>query len=164
MLEIGIKPTEIVAAGGIPVARLGTRASYDDPVLGYQEFVYGKFNGGTFGIGSVCVESNGFVFAMITTANTAPGANGFGSRVGVAQGTGVDQGFGWFQVYGKAYLRVLPAVVRGTRLNTTATTGSLDDDGTAGARVIEGVTIQLASGANPNTDATLTYPSVGATL
>lgn len=164
MLEIGIKPTEIVAAGGTPAARLGTRASYDDPVLGYQEFVYGKFNGGTFGIGSVCVESNGFVFAMITTANTAPGVNGFGSRVGVSMATGVDQGFGWIQVYGKASVRVLPSVVKGTRLNTTATTGSLDDDGTAGSRQIDGVTIQLASGANPNVDATLTYPTVGITL
>jgi hypothetical protein len=76
-----------------------------------------------------------------------------------------DNEFGWFQIYGKGSLRTSAAAAKGTRLNTTATAGALDDDGTAGARVINGAVLGVATGgAATSADAVFTYPSVGATV
>ena len=102
----------------------------------------------------------------ITTANTAAGQFGHGSRVGVAAGTLADNQYGWFQIYGRGQVRTLGLAAKGTRLNTTATAGALDDDGTASSRAINGVVLGTATGASPatNPDAYLSYPTVGATL
>jgi hypothetical protein len=163
---IGIDKTAVVAASAVPAFRLGTLGGYDDPVNGYQEFVYGRADGAVTGAGYLCVEATGFDFAMATTTNTAPGASGHGSRVGAAQAVLADNEYGWFQIYGKGSLRTLASAAKGTRLNSTATAGAVDDDGTAGSEAIVGVVLGTATGgaAATNADAIFNYPSVGATL
>lgn len=163
---IGISKDQVTAATAVPAFRLGTVGGYDDPTNGYQEFVYGRADGAVTGLGYLCVEATGFDFAMATTTNTAPGASGFGSRVGAAQAALADNEYGWFQIYGKGSLRTLASAAKGTRLNTTATAGAVDDDGTAGAEAIVGVVLGTATGASAatNADAVLVYPSVGVTL
>ena len=163
---IGISKDQVTAATATPEFRLGTVGGYDDPSVGYQEFVYGRADGAVTGLGYLCVEATGFDFAMATTTNTAPGASGFGSRVGAAQAALADNEYGWFQIYGKGSLRTLASAAKGTRLNTTATAGAVDDDGTASAEAIVGVVLGTATGASAatNADAVFAYPSVGVTL
>ncbi len=163
---IGISAAAIVASTGTPAFRLGTIGGYDDPTNGYQEFVYGRANGAVTGAGYACVEATGFDFALVSTTSTAPGASGFGSRVGVAQAALADNEYGWFQIYGKGSLRTLASAAKGTRLNSTATGGALDDDGTASSEAINGIVLGTATGGAEatNTDAILSYPTVGVTL
>lgn len=163
---IGIDPAAITAATAVPAFRLGTLAHYDHPTLGAQQFVYGRANGAVTGAGYVCVEVTGFDFTMATTTTTAPGSSGPGTRVGVAQAALADNEYGWFQVYGKGSVRTLASAAKGTKLNSTATGGALDDDATAGAETIDGIVLMTATGgaAATNADAMLTYPSVGRTL
>jgi hypothetical protein len=163
---IGISKDQVTAATAVPEFRLGTVGGYDDPTNGYQEFVYGRADGAVTGLGYLCVEATGFDFAMASTTNTAPGASGFGSRVGAAQAALADNQYGWFQIFGKGSLRTLASAAKGTRLNTTATAGAVDDDGTAGAEAIVGVVLGTATGgaAATNADAVFVYPSVGVTL
>lgn len=165
MQMIGIMPDQIAAPGSTAAFKLGTRGVYDHPTLGSQEFVYGQASGAVTGLGFVCVETANFTFAMATTANTAGGAGGHGSRVGVAQAPMANGQFGWFQIYGRSSVRTAGPVALGTRLNTTATAGAVDDDGTAGARVINGAVLQAAAaGAETNASGVLNYPTVGATI
>lgn len=163
---IGISPAKIAAATAVPEFKLGTVGGYDHPTLGYQEFVYGRASGAVTGAGYVCLEATGFDFVMATTTTSAPGSSGPGSRVGVAQAALADNEYGWFQIYGKGSVRTAASAAKGTRLNTTATGGQLDDDGTAGAEQILGVVLMTASGgaAETNADAMLSYPVVGVTL
>lgn len=163
---IGISRDDVVVATGTPQFRLGTVGGYDDPTNGYQEFIYGRANGAVTAAGFLCVESTGFDFTMVTTANTAAGQNGHGSRLGAAQAVLADNQFGWFQVYGKGSVRTLGLAAKGTSLNTTATDGAVDDDATVGARVVQGLVLGTATGASPatNADAIFSYPTVGRTL
>ncbi len=163
---IGIGKDDIVAATGVPSWRLGTIGGYDDPVNGYQEFIYGRADGAVTGLGFLCVEATGFDFAMATTTTTAPGASGPGSRCGAAQAALADNQYGWFQIYGKGSVRTLASAAKGTQLNSTATGGAVDDDATAGAEVINGLVIGTATGgaAATNADALFSYPTVGRTL
>lgn len=163
---LGLSRDNITAATASPEFRLGTVGGYDDPTNGYQEFIYGRASGAVTGLGYVVVESSGNIFQHITTANTAAGQNGHGARVGVAQAVMATNQYGWFQVYGKSSLRTAASCARGTRINTTATVGVVDDDGTAGARAINGVVLGTATGGAEatNADAYLSYPTVGATL
>ena len=169
---IGFDATLVSAAtcgtAGYPAAafKLGTVFRHNHPTLGMQEFVWGRANGAITGAGYVCVEETGFDFAMITLTKTTPGTAGPGSRVAVAMAALADNEYGWFQIYGKGTVRTLASAAKGTRLNTTATGGALDDDGTAGSEQILGVVLMTATGgaeAN-NSDAMLTYPVVGVTL
>ena len=163
---IGLNRTALDASTAIPAFRLGSVGGYDDPSVGYQEFVYGRANGAVTGLGYACVEETGNDFALITVTKTTPGTAGFGSRVGVAQAAMADNEYGWFQVYGKGALRTLASAAKGTRLNTTATGGALDDDATAGSEAVFGVVIGTATGGAEatNTDAIFSYPTVGTTL
>ena len=163
---IGIDKTQVTGASAVAAFRLGTIGGYDDPTNGYQEFIYGRADGAVTGLGYLCVEATGFDFAMATTTNTAPGAAGFGSRVGAAQAALADNEFGWFQIYGKGSLRTLASAAKGTRLNTTATGGAVDDDATASSEAIVGLVLGTATGgaAATNADATFSYPTVGVTL
>lgn len=163
---IGINPTHIEAATDVPEYRLGSMGGYDDPSLGYQEFVYGRANGAVTGKGYACVELTGFDFALATVTQTTAGTAGFGTRIGVAQAALADNEYGWFQVYGKGTLRTLASAAKGTRLNTTVTGGALDDDAGVGSEAIFGVVLMTASGgaAESNVDAMMTHPSVGTTL
>lgn len=163
---IGIIPTQIAASTANAEFKLGTVGGYDDPTNGYQEFVYGRANGAVTGAGYLCVELTGFDFAMASTTTTAPGSSGYGTRCGAAQAALADNEYGWFQIYGKGSLRTLASAAKGTRLNSTATAGAVDDDGTAGSEAIDGLVLGTATGgsAATNTDAIFSYPTVGSTL
>jgi hypothetical protein len=163
---IGLSKTDVVVSTGVPLFALGTVGGVMDASAGYQEFVYGRAAGAVTGAGYACVEVTGFDFALATVTTTAPGSSGFGTRVGVAQVALADNEYGWFQVYGKGSLRTLASAAKGTRLNSTATGGALDDDGTAGSEAIFGVVLGTATGGAEatNTDAIFNYPSVGTTL
>lgn len=163
---IGIDKTQVTGASAVPAFRLGTVGGYDDPTNGYQEFIYGRASGAITAAGYVCVEATGFDFLMASTTTTAPGQQGPGSRVGVAQTALADNEYGWFQIYGKGSVRTLASAAKGTKLNTTATDGALDDDATAGAETIDGLVLGTATGgaAATNADALLSYPCVGRTL
>lgn len=163
---IGISPSDVSASSATAQFRLGTVGGYDDPTNGYQEFIYGRANGAVTGAGYLCVEATGFDFAMASTTTTAPGASGFGSRVGAAQAALADNEYGWFQIYGKGSVRTLASAAKGTRLNSTATAGAVDDDATAGSEAIDGLVLGTATGgaAATNADAIFSYPTVGATL
>ncbi len=163
---IGIGRDDVTAATSVPQFRLGTVGGYDDPANGYQEFVYGRANGAITGAGYICVEATGFDFAMASVTTTAPGASGHGSRVGAAQAALADNQYGWFQIYGKGSCRTLASAAKGTRLNSTATDGALDDDATGGSEAIVGLVLGTATGvaAATNADAIFSYPTVGATL
>lgn len=163
---IGISPAQITSATGVAAFKLGTVGGYDHPTNGYQEFIYGRAAGAITGAGYAVVEATGFDFAMVSTTSTAPGASGYGSRVGAAQAALADNEFGWFQIYGKGSLRTLASAAKGTRLNSTATAGALDDDGTAGSEAIVGLTLGTATGGAEatNADAIFSYPSVATTL
>lgn len=163
---IGLSKDQVTGASATAAFRLGTVGGYDDPSNGYQEFVYGRANGAVTGLGYVCVEETGFDFAMITVTKTTPGTAGFGSRVAVAQAALADNEYGWFQIFGKGSVRTLASAAKGTRLNTTATGGALDDDATAGSEAVFGVVLGTATGGAEatNADAMLAYPTVGTTL
>ncbi len=163
---IGLSKDNITAATATAAFRLGTVGGYDDPTNGYQEFVYGRAAGAVTGAGYLCVEATGFDFAMVSVTTTAPGASGFGSRCGAAQAALADNEYGWFQIYGKGSVRTLASAAKGTRLNSTATNGAVDDDGGTGAEAINGLTLGTATGGAEatNADAIFAYPVVGATL
>lgn len=154
---IGINPTQVDTVAAF---RPGTRGGFDHPTLGYQEYVYGKASGAVI-LGGAVVEQAGFTFAALTTANS-----GNGARVGVAPVALAANQFGWFQVYGKAGLRTAASAAANARLNTTATAGQLDDDGTAASKSVLGAVLLTATGgaAAVNADAVLNYPQVGITL
>lgn len=162
---IGLAPDQVTAATAAPAFRLGSRGGYDHPTLGYQEFIYGRANGAITGLGYVCVELTGFDFAMVNVTQTTAGTAGHGSRLGVPQAALADNEYGWFQVYGKGTIRTTGAAAKGTRLNTTGTAGTLDDDATAGSEAVVGIVLGTATGgAAAGSDAILSYPTVGATL
>jgi hypothetical protein len=163
---IGISKAQVTAATSTPEFKLGTVGGYNDPTNGYQEFVYGRANGAVTGAGYVCVETTGYDFQMISVTATTPGTAGYGSRVGAAQAALADNEYGWFQIYGKGSARTLASAAKGTRLNSTATNGALDDDATAGSEAIFGIVLGTATGGAEatNTDVMFSYPSVGTTL
>ena len=163
---IGISAAQVTDSTDTAAFRLGTVGGYDDPTNGYQEFVYGAANGAITGAGYGVVEQTGFDFAMATTTTTAPGSSGYGTRFAAAQAALADNEYGWFQIYGKGSIRTLASAAKGTRLNSTATGGALDDDGTTGAEAITGIVILTATGgsAATNADAVFSYPSVAETL
>jgi hypothetical protein len=163
---VGINPTQIQLSTDVPAFKLGTLASYDDPIDGYREFLYGTSTA-TITANQVCVEGVlNANFSAITTANTAAGQlGGHGSRVGVAMAAMTAGQSGWFQVLGKTSALTAGAVVIGTRLNTTATAGAVDDDGTASSRALNGIVFKTApAGAAVSPDVRLFYPTVGVTL
>lgn len=164
---IGINPTQIWSvsdvAAGLNV-RPGTIGRYSDSE-GVKEFMavlYGT-GGSTAADYVMLVDADGGA-VMASTTTSAPGA-GAGKRVGLAMAVATVGQAGWVQIYGNGSCRVAASAVLGTILNTTATAGQLDDDATAGAEVIDGLTLNATNGgAAGSVECSLDYPSVGRTL
>lgn len=124
------------------------------------EWEYVQFNSASIIRGHVLAIDRDHVATHLTTA-----ASPRGQRCGVAMGTATTGNFGWVQRQGQAEIRVLANAAANSRLNTTATAGILDDDGTTGAKQIEGVHLQVANGgATANQEGTLNGPIVGVTI
>lgn len=98
--------------------------------------------------------------APLGTANDARGA-----RVGVAAVAIASGAYAWLQVYGTCTMNVLASCAANVRINTTATAGSLDDDGTVGSMAVDGIYLTTARAAsNGSAAGILNYPMVGVTL
>jgi hypothetical protein len=165
---IGINAAQTWTGVGTDVPGFGVQdvGSFDDTTDGYKEFVFGQVEATLQAIGNVMIEGPGGVWSRATTVNTAAGqAGGHGTRVGVIAGAAPANGYGWMQIYGKCSALTAGAVAVGTRLNTTATAGTFDDDGTVGARAINGAVFKTAAaGAAVSVDCRISYPTVGVTL
>lgn len=166
MYVIGLKPDDVRTSTEGPAWTVGQRGGYFDDTDGYKEFIYVRAASAITGAGYACRFVKPDSADMATTTNTANGQGGPGTRVGIAMAAIAANGYGWLQIYGKGSLRTLASAAAASQLNTTATAGALDDDGTAGARVIGGVVLGTATGAAEatNTDAYFSYPTVLRTL
>lgn len=98
---------------------------------------------------------------MLSTSNDA-----IGNRVAIAPAAMVAGDQGWFQVLGFCdNVQVLASCAANVRVNTTATAGALDDDGTAGAMSILGLVLSTARAASQgNAPAILSYPTIGVVI
>lgn len=115
-------------------------------------------------VGDVCVIDEAGTATEISTTTSAPAA-GQGMPVGVAvvAATAANQYF-WLQIKGPiAAVNVGTGCAVHTALNSTATAGRLDDDATAGAEVVAGLTTTAAESGN-SAAGLLNYPYVGRTL
>lgn len=104
--------------------------------------------------------TSAYAIATVTTANSLRG-----TKIGVAPVAFAADDYGWVQVDGPATANVLANCAANVRINTTATPGKLDDDGTAGAKQIQGIVLTTANGAGANARAAiLNYPYVDVTI
>lgn len=118
-------------------------------------------SGGFTGAGYVVIIDEAFSALMLSTSNDARG-----DLVGVATGAVAASSYAWVQVKGVCdAVQVLASAAANTRLNTTATAGALDDDGTAGSMQVQGLYLTAARAASQgNAAGILNYPFVDATL
>jgi hypothetical protein len=141
-------------------------------------------SGKAFGLGDRHVDhaGNEWVFVQASAAITGPGyvvritpayqanmlATSNGSRgtlVGVAPVAFAANEYGWVQVKGTCPVRVAANCPANVRLNTTTTAGQLNNDGTAGSFVVEGITLSTANGGVAgNAPAVLNYVIQGPSL
>lgn len=100
--------------------------------------------------------------ATLLTTTSSP----LGNRVGIVRATtAAANDYGWVQIAGQVGVNVAASAAANIRLNTTATAGRLDDDGTTGAKTIERMFLNVANGgAAAVVEASLTFPTVGATI
>ena len=118
--------------------------------------------GGITGEGYVVLIDEAFSADMLDTTNSA---SGFGQRCGVAKAAFTASYYGWVQVRGVANIRVAASAAANAALNSTATAGQIDDDGTTGAETIDGIVLTTANGGSAGTaEGVLDDPRVGATL
>jgi len=109
----------------------------------------------------VAFFSSAYAATSLSTANDARG-----NLCGVASVAFATSEYGWLQVKGPAAnVNVLASAAANVRLNTTATGGSLDDDGTAGSMQVQGVYLTTARGGTAGpAPAILNFPYVDVTL
>lgn len=101
-----------------------------------------------------------YAAATLSTANDARGNLAAVAQVAFASGDS-----GWVQVRGPSTINVLASCAANVRLNTTATAGSLDDDGTVGSMQVQGIYLTAARAAsNGSAPGILINPFIDATL
>lgn len=138
---------------------LGTRATS----RAGKEYVYIQVDATGCSAGDAMVISEAYVADQLTTTTSAPAA-GQGLMAAVAEVAFTASYYGWMLIFGPTdALNVATSCAVHTNLNSTATAGRLDDDATAGAEVIEGITTTGAESGNSAT-AMVIYPRVGRTL
>lgn len=118
-------------------------------------------SGGFTGAGYVVIIDEAYSAVMLSTSNDARG-----DLVGVATGAVDASSYAWVQVKGVCdAIQVLASAAANTRLNTTATAGALDDDGTVGSMQVQGIYLTASRAASQgNAAGILNYPFVDATL
>lgn len=113
-------------------------------------------------VGQVCYIDPTFTAVLATTTNAL-----YGGRLGVAPAVSATVAYyGWLQTSGVCdAVQVGASCAANVRLNTTATAGQLDDDGTGGAKVAGSIALSAARAASDGVAAGTLYGStVGATL
>lgn len=162
MFKIGIDVTRVTAAAEFTLGTLGAVVT----TAGSKIYMYVKAgSGGITGDGYIVnIDGSSFVADMITTTTTAPGT-GAGKACAVARAAFTAAYYGWVQVYGAGTFRTLASCAAYTLVNSTATAGAVDDDASAGAEVIAGLTLDTATGgAEANTAGWINWPRVDRTL
>lgn len=121
-----------------------------------SEWAFCQADGAITGLGYVVFIDENFQAAMLSTANDAAG-----EKVGVAAAAVTDNYFCWIQTKGVAQIRVAASAAANVLLNTTATAGQLDDDGTVGSFDIVGLILTTANGgAAGNAPGILNNPTI----
>jgi hypothetical protein len=110
-----------------------------------------------------CLIDENYYTTPATTTTSAPGT-GAGKAVCVPQIALTINYYGWALIKGTGTLLGAASCVKYTELNTTATSGVLDDDATAGAEVINNIAFDTTLTDAAATTCVLNYPNVGRTL
>jgi hypothetical protein len=153
----GIDTSAVVASTGVPAFKVGQYGQDSDGNV----YVYVHANGVAV-VGDVMIIDEAYEAAQITTTNSAPGT-GAGLPVGVAVAALADNEWGWVQRFGVvAAINVGTSAAVHTILNTTATVGRIDDDSTAGAEDLIGISTTAAESGNLAAGI-LNWPEVGIT-
>lgn len=125
-----------------------------------KEFVFVQADGAIVA-GDVVIIDSAYQADQIDTTSSAGKIN---SRVGVAVYAFADNEYGFVQVKGAvAAINAATGATADTKLNSTATAGRLDDDGSSGAESIHGLYI-TATAASNTAPGVLLYPVIDATL
>ena len=142
-----------IAQQGKAGTLLGQRTeTYDGKVYVYVQLG----TGGVTGDGYVCTINESFEAVMLTTSNDADG-----DVIGVAEGAGVEDDFGWLQVYGPAGVRSEQDALANAFLGATSDAGQVDDAAATGL-YIDGIVFRTATGDADavNTTAFLNWPRI----
>jgi hypothetical protein len=125
-----------------------------------NEYVYVQAGVGGITANFVATIDEAYAAVMVSTSNDARG-----DLLGVAPVTIAASSFGWVQVKGVCNVQVAASCAANVRLNTTATAGQLDDDGTAGSITCDGIFLTTARGAGAGTaPAVMNYAIQGVTI
>lgn len=157
----GIDPTKFYddSAGDVPGFKLGQLGADSDGKI-YQ-FV--RANGALDTVGDVVGIDESGDATPLTTTTSAPAA-GQGLPVGVVPVVVADNDWLWVQRYGPTdAVNVATSAAAHTELNSTGTGGRIDDDGTTGAEVVEGLTTTASESSN-SAAGILNWPYIGRTL
>lgn len=121
-----------------------------------NEFVYVQASGAITGAGYVCYITAAYLAVMVSTSNDA-----IGNLIGVPAVAFADGDYGWLQTKGVCVVRAAALAAANVRLNSTATAGQLDDDGSASAMAIDGLVLTTAVGGSAATAAAvISYPII----
>jgi hypothetical protein len=125
-----------------------------------NEYVYVQAGVGGITANFVATIDEAYGAVMVSTSNDARG-----DLLGVAPVTIAASSFGWVQVKGVCNVQVAASCAANVRLNTTATAGQLDDDGTAGSIACDGIFLTTARAASAGTaPGVLNYAIQGVTI
>lgn len=160
MFAIGANPLDTIPAAEL---RNGRGFSLGDTFMDNsgKAWVFCVAGGAITGAGFVVVIDEAFSAVHLSTANDARG-----DMVGISPVAVTSGDYFWAQRFGVCdNIQVLASAAANTRLNTTATAGALDDDGTAGAFAIEGMVLTTARAASQgNAPGVLNWPIIGAVI
>lgn len=158
---IGANPTESYTLTELQLQ--GKGFAVGDRFTGFdgKEYVFVQAGaGGITGEGFVVIIDEAYGAVMVSTSNDARG-----DLAGVGLAAVAANSFCWVQVKGPANVQVAASAAANVRLNTTATAGQIDDDGTAGAIQVQGIYLTTARGGSAGTaPGVLNYPFFDVTL
>ena len=125
-----------------------------------NEYVFVLAGSGGITANFVAAIDEAYGAVMVSTSNDARG-----DLLGVAPAAIAASSYGWVQVKGVCNVQVAASCAANVRLNTTATAGQLDDDGTAGSIACDHIVLTTARAASAGTaPAVMNYSIQGATL
>ena len=125
-----------------------------------NEYVFVLAGSGGITANFVAAIDEAYGAVMVSTSNDARG-----DLLGVAPVAIAASSYGWVQVKGVCNVQVAASCAANVRLNTTATAGQLDDDGTAGALACDHIVLTTARAASAGTaPAVMNYSIQGVTL
>ena len=125
-----------------------------------NEYVFVQAGAGGITANFVATIDEAYGAVMVSTSNDARG-----DLIGVAPATIAANSYGWVQVKGVCNVQVAASCAANVRLNTTATAGQIDDDGTGGSIALDGIVLTTARGGTAGTaPAVLNYAIQGVTI